>query len=387
MNIIVFTSAMVDSEFAKYQEEANIKPNPSNQNFYSKLIKALSFKNNVSVVSHRPFVKGMFDDDVLERKHTSDGLVKYYYTKLELTRSYKMFDEVDEIAFCGERALQDMNSDKFIIVVDVLRVNLVKGAIKFARKYNAKIVGVLTDNPANLSNIKRSYVKMVYRNAVRLDGFFALSNGLLRAFKVSQKMNYVFEGLVDEVEPMKKLPIGNYYFFGGSLYERYGVKRLIHAFINSNISEKLVIAGNGPLREYIFQNTEKDAKILYLSQLPKNKIYGLEQNAIANINPRPFNRKLDDESVPSKLLEYLASGVPTISTIHSRLFDIFQEEVFWIKDDSTEGMKQALNEFARENKAELRKKATTARVKVYEIYGVKNQGERMTQFLTNVFNS
>lgn len=61
--------------------------------------------------------------------------------------------------------------------------------------------------------------------------------------------------------------------------------------------------------------------------------------------------------------------------------------MFWIKDDSTEGMKQALNEFARENKAELRKKATTARVKVYEIYGVKNQGERMTQFLTDVFNS
>ena len=387
MNIILFTSAMVDSEFAKYQEEANIKPNPSNQNFYSKLIKALSFKNNVSVVSHRPFVKGMFDDDILERKQTSDGLVKYYYTKMELTRSYKMFDEVDEIAFCGERALQDLNSEKFIIIVDVLRVNLVKGAIKFARKYNAKIIGVLTDNPANLSNIKHSYVKMVYRNAMRLDGFLTLSNGLLRAYKVSQKPNYVFEGLVDEEEPMKKMPIGNYYFFGGSLYERYGVKRLINAFIDSDIPEKLVIAGNGPLREYIFQNTEKNSKILYLSQLPKHKIYGLEQNAIANINPRPFSRRLDEESVPSKLLEYLASGVPTISTIHSRLFDIFQEEVFWIKDDTADGIKKALNEFSLQNKAELRKKATTARVKVYEIYGVKNQGERITQFLTNVFNS
>ena len=387
MNIIVFTSAMVDSEFAKYQEEASVKPNPSNQNFYSKLIRALSFKNNVSVVSHRPFVKGMFDDDILERKQTSDGLVKYYYTKLELTRSYKMFDEVDEIAFCGERAVQDMGSDKFIIIVDVLRVNLVKGAIKFARKYNAKIIGVLTDNPANLSNIKRSYVKMVYRNAVRLDGFLALSNGLLRAFKVSQKMNYVFEGLVDEEEPMRKMPIGNYYFFGGALYERYGVKRLINAFIDSDIAEKLVIAGNGPLREYIFQNHEKNLRILYLSQLPKNKIYGLEQNAIANINPRPFNKKLDDESVPSKLLEYLASGVPTISTMHSKLYSIFQDEVFWIKDDSTDGIRRALNEFTQQNKVELRKMATTARVKVYEIYGVKNQGERITQFLSKVINS
>ena len=377
---------MVDEEFAKYQNEAHIKPNPSNQNFYSKLIKALSYKNTVSVVSHRPFAKGMFDEEVLQRKQTSDGQVKYYYTQLECTRSYKMFDEIDEIVAMGDKAAEEFVTDRFIVLVDTLRVNLLKGAIKFARKYNAKIIGVLTDNPANLSSIRRSYVKNVYRNASKLDGYLALSNGLLRAFKVGEKPNYIFEGLVDEEEPMKKQPIGNYYFFGGALYERYGVKRLIHAFIDSNIQEKLVIAGSGPLREYIFQNTEKNNRILYLSQLPKEKIYGLEQNAIANINPRPFNKKLDDESVPSKLLEYLASGKPTISTIHSKLFDIFKDEVFWIRDDSQEGIRKALNEFVYEDEQELKKRATTARVKVYEIYGVKNQGERITYFLST-FNS
>lgn len=384
MNIILFTSAMVDSEFAKYQNEAYIKPNPSNQNFYSKLIKALSFKNTVSVVSHRPFVKGMFEDDYLERVQSSDGLVKYYYTKIETTRSYKLFDEVEEIVQCGEKAREDLHSEDFIIVVDTLRINLLKGAIKFARKYNKKIIGVLTDNPANLSNIRHSYVQLVLRNVAKLDGFLSLSNGLLRALRVSAKPSYVFEGLVDEVVPMKKQPIGNYYFFGGALYERYGVKRLIHAFIDSDIPEKLVIAGNGPLREYIFQNTEKNSRILYLSQLPKETIYGLEQNAIANINPRPFNHKLDEESVPSKLLEYLASGVPTISTMHSRLHEIFKDEVIWIQDDSLEGIKKSLNEFILMDKNELRKKASTARVKVYEIYGVKNQGERITYFLTSI---
>ena len=384
MNVIVFTSAMVESEFAKFQEEAHIKPNPSNQNFYAKLIKALSFKNNVSVVSHRPFAKGMFDDDFLQRKETSDGAVKYYYTQLEATRSYKMFDEIDEIVLAGEKACQNFEDRKFVVIVDTLRVNLVKGAIKFARKYNAKIVGVLTDNPANLSDVRHSYVKNVYKNAERLDGFLALSNGLLRAYKVSEKPNYVFEGLVDETEQYRKQPIGNYYFFGGSLYERYGVKRLINAFVASNIPEKLVIAGNGPLRDFIFQNTEKNNRILYLSQLPKDKIYGLEQNAIANINPRPFNKKLDEESVPSKLLEYLASGAPTISTIHSKLFDIFKDEVYWIKDDSVEGIRTALNSFAQADPDELKKRATTARVKVYEIYGVKNQGERITYFLTSI---
>ena len=382
MNIVIFTSAMVDKEFAKYQEEANIKPNPSNQNFYSKLIRALSFKNTISVVSHRPFVKGMFDDNRLQRKETSDGLVKYFYTQLESSRSYKMFDEINEIIDAGEKAVKNFLNNNFVVIVDVLRINLVKAAIKFAHIHNVKIIGMLTDNPTNLSNVRHSYIRNVFKNASRLDGYLSLSNGLLRAYKVSNKPNYVFEGLVDEVGPVRKQPIGNYYFFGGSLYERYGVKKLIHAFIDSNIPEKLVIAGNGPLREYIFQNNEKNSRILYLSQLPKEKIYGLEQNAIANINPRPFSKKLDEESVPSKLLEYFASGVPTISTIHTKLYEIFKNDAFWIEDDSQEGIRKALNKFTMEDYEELKKRAITARVKVYEIYGVKNQGERITYFLT-----
>ena len=36
------------------------------------------------------------------------------------------------------------------------------------------------------------------------------------------------------------------------------------------------------------------------------------------------------------------------------------------------------------NKTELKKKATTARVKVYEIYGLKNQGERISYFLNSI---
>ena len=386
MNIIVFTSAMVESEFAKYQTEAVIKPNPSNQNFYAKLIKALSFKNNVSVVSHRPFRKDMFDEDSLERKQTSDGQVKYYYTHIECTKSYKLFDEVEEIVWCAEKALDDFRGSPFIVVTDTLRVNLLKAAIKFARKYDAKVIGMLTDNPANLSNVKLSYVRKIYKNVQRCHGYLALSNGLIRAFKVGEKPNYIFEGLVDEEIATKKQPIGNYYFFGGALYERYGVKRLINAFIESDIPEKLVIAGTGPLREYIFQNTEKNNRILYLSQLPKEKVYGLEQNAIANINPRPFSKKLDEESVPSKLLEYLASGVPTISTKHSKLYEFFKDDVYWIEDDSHNGIKNALNEFSHANKEELKKRATSARVKVYETYGVKNQGERISYFLST-FNS
>ena len=80
MNVLVFTSAMIDSDFASYQEVAKIKPNPSNQNFYSKLIKTLAIRNNVSVVSHRPLVKGMFKQNAVFSDFAIDGKTKYYYT-------------------------------------------------------------------------------------------------------------------------------------------------------------------------------------------------------------------------------------------------------------------------------------------------------------------
>lgn len=384
MNVLVFSSAMVEKEFATYQSLARIKPNPSNQNFYAKLIKALSFDNNVSVISHRPFVRGMFDDNSLERKQTSDRKVKYYYTRVEASKLYKLSGEINEISSVAEKAIKEFGSNKFVIVVDTLRINLLKAAKFVAKKYKVKIVGVLTDNPANLSNVKRKYTKIIIKNSTKLDGYLSLSKGLLKAFKIERKPNYIFEGLVDELIQTKKQPIGEYYFFGGALYERYGVKNLIDAFSEMNLKQKLVIAGNGPLKDYIYNHAEKNGKILYLSQLPKEQIYGLEQNSVANINPRPFSRKLDEESVPSKLLEYLASGVPTLSTIHSKLFEIFKDDVIWITDSSKEGIKKAIQNFLELDKNQLKKQATTARLKVFEIYGVKNQGERISYFLASL---
>lgn len=387
MNIIVFTSSMVESEFVSFQNEARFKPNPSNQNFYAKLIKALSLNNNVVVVSHRPVAKGMFDENEFPRSESRSGNVKYYYTRIKCGLKYKLFEAEKEILNVAKKAARDFPSNNYLVITDTLRVNLLKAAIKFGKINKVKVVGMLTDNPANLSNSKKSYTSVINKNVKKLDAYLSLSTGLLKAFEVSNKPNYIFEGLVDEKIETKKPVIGSYYFFGGALFERYGVKNLINAFIDSSIKEKLVIAGTGPLRSYIFNNLENNNKILYVSQLPKEDVYGYEQNAIVNINPRPYSRKMDEESVPSKFLEYLASGTPTMSTMHTKLFEIFKEDVFWITNDSKEGIQKALEDFAKEDRKILEHNALNARKKVYEIYGVRPQGERITYFLETLSSS
>ena len=121
-----------------------------------------------------------------------------------------------------------------------------KAAKKIAKQYDVKIVGMLTDNPYNLSSGSAFVKKYIVEQASSLDGYLSLTNGLVEVFN-SEKPSYVFEGLVNEESEGKKDPIFNYFYFGGSLYERYGVKTLVDAFHKSNVKYKLVLAGSGPL--------------------------------------------------------------------------------------------------------------------------------------------
>ena len=383
MNILVFSSAMTQNDFTRYQSAAKIKPNPSNQNFYYKLIKALALRNNVSVVSHRPLVKGMFKNGTLETETVMDGNVKFYYTYNRPGKAFKLLKEKSSIENTARQAIDDFLSSDFIILTDTLRFNLLRAAKKVAEQYNVKIVGMLTDNPLNLSsgsNYRKNKQKI---EASNLDGYLSLTESLVNVFNPSAP-SYVFEGLVAEENDAGKDPIHNYFYFGGSLYERYGVKTLIDAFLASNVKSKLVIAGSGPLDKYIEKCAENDYRILYLSQLSKEKNIAYMRNAIANINPRPLNEQLDKESVPSKLLEYLSVGAPVISTKYPKLYSTFKDDVSWIEGNTLEDMKNAIEKYDIEKQNEYLKKAATARRKVFEFYGLDVQSESITHFLTAI---
>lgn len=386
MNVLIFSSAMPEADFATYQSEAKLKPNPSNQNFFNKLIRSIALRNNVSVISHRPLAKGMFKQKVFDAEETTEKNIKYYHPHIETGKIWKLLSEQNEIIKAAHKAIEDFHSNDFVIVTDTVRLSILSAARKIATEYGVKIVGMLTDNPDNLSFGKKSYSLRLKRNTRALDGYLALSEGLVQVFN-GEKPSYVFEGLVDSPDVFKKDPIYDYYFFAGALYERYGVKTLVDAFHESNIKSKLIVAGSGPLAKYIEHLSYDDYRILYLPQLPREKILGYERNAIVNINPRPLDPKLDNESVPSKLIEYLSNGVPVLSTKFPKLYGPFKDDVYWIEETTFNGMKQALESFEQVDREEAKRKAYTAKMKAFEFYGLEVQSESISHFLTSISSS
>lgn len=385
--IIIFTSAMDDNNFSLYQENAKRKSNPSNQNFYSRLIRSLSIFNDVSVISHRPISSQMFGSISFDSKKTNQDGVNYYYTYISTHLLYKPFHEFKAIYHEAVKCVNDLESNDFVIIVDVLRYNLLRAAKKLARKNHVPIFGMLTDNPKNISGVTRKYINKILSIGSKLDGYLALSDGLVKAFSNGKKPSYIFEGFVENIDSPKKEPLGNYLFFSGSLYERYGVKTMIDAYLSSSIKEKLIICGSGPLEQYIFDKERNDSRILYLSQLDRNKILSLQQHAIANINPRPLSN-IDEESIPSKLLEYFASGTPTLSTKHPKLYNLFKDDAVWFNDGSFESLERTFNRFQEEyNYDSLKKMASSAKVKVFSLYDLRVQGEAITHFIDSFKNS
>lgn len=378
MNVIFLTSSTSSVVFNNICEKSKVLPNPSNQNFYHKLIKAVSLYENVEVVSHRPFTKGIVLENI---KNDHDDRVPYHYTKIHNSILYKLLFEKREIVKLATQILDSYLQKDCVIVVDVLRRNLLNAALKIRHRCRIPVIGMITDNPYNLSKTTIRYSEKTIKKTGNLDGYLTLSEGLIDVYGLQSKPFYQFDGIVEDIKTYKKEPLGEYFAFAGSLFERYGVKNLIDGFEKLSEKVNLVVLGNGPLHQYIANTSGEDSRVLYLSQLSKDKTYAIEQHALANINPRPLDELFDKQSVPSKMLEYLASGVPTISTKHQRFYDLFQKEIYWIEDSSPEGIQKTLLDFLNSPKSEKTKRALSAKTKVYSMFGSLVQGEGISHFL------
>lgn len=129
----------------------------------------------------------------------------------------------------------------------------------------------------------------------------------------------VVEGIADDsaasepMAPIKGLP-ERYILYTGTLQYRYGIGELISAFKGLNDSEiGLVVCGDGEAAEEIAALQSENPRVRYLGVLPPSKISSLRNGAAILVNPRKNEGEYTKFSFPSKMMEYLSSGVPTVA--------------------------------------------------------------------------
>lgn len=371
---------MDKNDFANYLPHWKSSPNPSNQNFHNKMIRSLAINNHVDVISIRPFSKSLLDIRNLKKEEKEDGNIVWHYIAIQRDIFRKLINGHRQV----NSLVKKYAKEDSIVFVDTINPGLVHFAKHALRKKHLRVVGLCTDSPSNITGTGRSYTIYILSHTNAYSGYIALTTGLDELFNVNKKPSLILEGIVETNSIEKKENFGKYFFFGGALLARYGVYDLIKAFklfSKTNKGYKLVISGHHADQKGLDDAINNDKNIKYLGAITVDECYALEKGAIANINPRPFSEDLDRYSIPSKTLEYLESGVPTISVKNSKLQKVIGDLIIWSKSSSDVDLAKSLEHVISLTKEERMILGDKAKDKVHELYSLDAVNKKINDFL------
>ena len=101
--------------------------------------------------------------------------------------------------------------------------------------------------------------------------------------------------------------------YTGILHRDKGIENLVSAFEKIQDSDyRLWIRGYGDYADELVEKSKKDSRIVYLEPMTHSQLFMLEQQATVMVNPTQPHLDFTKYFFPSKTMEYLASGTPTI---------------------------------------------------------------------------
>lgn len=218
---------------------------------------------------------------------------------------------------------------------------------------NVKICMIIPDLPHlmggnnNKPHIKiyNNYIKRIAnRNIKNIDSFIFLSKYMEEYLNTNKPFD-IIEGIYNSDETnitglKESLPT---IFYSGTLALRYGIEKLLNSFsLIENDNLRLWICGAGDGEEKVREYSKKDNRIIFKGQLDRSEILKLQRKATLLINPRDDIEEFTKYSFPSKTIEYLSSGTPTILYKLKGIPEEYYNYCYTCDSEGDEGLKNTI---------------------------------------------
>ncbi len=284
------------------------------------------------------------------------------------------------------------------VVIDVLNSSLSTAAICACKIARIKTIGIVTDLPQMIiqqgKRKKKTLIKSLGNVLHRLtiycyDGYVLLTAEMNKKINHQKKPYEIIEGLVDI--RMKNSNNGmkdsnpREIIYSGGLYEKYGIKLLIEAFMKLDQKDiQLSIYGNGDFISEIPTYSTKDERIKYFGVVPNEKMVLAQLEATLLVNPRPSAEEFTKYSFPSKNLEYMASGTPMVSTRLPGMPKEYYDYIFTFEDETVEGFAKTFNQILSLPKDVLIEKGRIGKEFVMQKKNNKIQAEKVLKLFQQI---
>lgn len=190
------------------------------------------------------------------------------------------------------------------------------------RKKINKLVVIVPDLPDYMhsgGNRVRTFFKKINRKIIdwslsKTDGYILLSEPMLEKLPNKEAKYIVMEGIFNPEFEDRKVAKEKYktIMYTGGIYSHRGTDLLLEAFSKiKNPDYRLWIRGDGDLKNTILEMAKKDSRIQYFEPMNRRDLLELEKRATVLVNttpPQDFTKYF----FPSKNMEFLASGTPTV---------------------------------------------------------------------------
>ncbi|WP_434743546.1 glycosyltransferase [Micromonospora sp. SH-82] len=291
------------------------------------------------------------------------------------------------------RILRERHTD--VLVVHGVHSPFLWSGAWAARRGDLRVVVVLTDPPGVAQPTDGGLVRLLRGLDVRLvraalrrcAGVVALTPALADDLAPGRP-RLVMEGICTPPGPAGSSPAPpgvREIAYAGGLTRAYGVDRLVTAFrALPDPDLRLCLYGRGDLTDWLHVQAVQDPRIMPPTVLDRAEVVGRLTSASVLVNPRPVDQDFVRYSFPSKLIEYLATGVPVVTT---RLPGIPADYTPWLRfadPDTAEGLRAALASVLALPPDAARALGSQAAHFVRTSRGPAAQGERMRTFLADL---
>lgn len=372
--IIYSVSVCSENKYKELFLNSENKPGQQVQKYHRLLLDGLASDKdmNIEVISKLPITKDNFKKTYLKGDVERFRSIKFCYIpifNIPVLRNFIAF------IYILMNVIRLSSKKDTVIVGDVLNIttsiaNLIAGKVKGIRT-----VGIVTDIPTLLEASNRGNTSIFTRLLSSFndyiiqsfDSYIFLTEPMNNLINKKNKPYVVLEGHVDiDMKHTNNLPSNKYdkivCMYTGSLKKIYGIKMLTEAFIKANIfNSELHIYGDGDFKEELIEICKKNNNVKYLGVKLNEHIVKEQLKATLLINPRPTNEEYTKYSFPSKNMEYMVSGTPTLTTKLPGMPEQYNEYVYLIEEESTEGLINALKKVLSHSREELHLKGERAR--------------------------
>lgn len=342
MHIVYAAATCSEAAYGKLYSEVAVKPAFQAQKYHRLFVEGLAANTEVDVVCYPPSNASVMASDVMDLPDETVGNAKYHYIRVYRNPIRKLVHVVGA-SFCHCMKLLDQDS---AVVIDCLNQGISLGAFLASKLRGSRCVGILTDLPEYIGGGAMFQItRFVIRHCT---DYVVMTEPMNGRVNPTGKPHIVLEGHAD-ISMESRIPSlaskGNkrICMYAGSLHERYGIRRLVEGFRMAAIpNTELHIYGHGDYLPQLEQIVKEDPSIFYGGLLLPSQVVEKEMQATLLVNPRPTEEEFVKYSFPSKTMEYMSTGTPVLTTALPGLPKEYLPYVDLIREESAEGIADAL---------------------------------------------